>query len=84
MSKEKKSNKMQEFPACRGWLSLKEVEAYTGAGKDAVRSWRDMGLKWARIGGLVRVKKSEVDAFLESYYDREMADIDAIVEKLKV
>ncbi len=52
----------------RVWLSMPQVAAYFGTGREQVRRWIICGrLKAVRIGKLVRISRSEIADFEHRY-----------------
>lgn len=49
------------------WLDLKSAAKYAGVSYNTFIKFRMMGLKVTEIGGIKRVKKSEIDRFLKSH-----------------
>lgn len=49
------------------WLDLKSAAKYAGVSYNTFIKFRKMGLKVTEIDGIKRVKKSEIDRFLEKY-----------------
>lgn len=48
------------------WFDLKDAAKYANVSYNTFIKFRHMGLKVAEIDGVKRVKKSEIDKFLES------------------
>lgn len=49
------------------WLDLKSAAKYADVSYNTFIKFRKMGLKVTEIDGIKRVKKSEIDRFLEKY-----------------
>lgn len=56
-----KMNQQQE------WLDLKSAAKYANVSYNTFIKFRKMGLKVAEIDGVKRVKKSEIDRFLQDH-----------------
>ena len=46
------------------WVSLADGARYAAISEDTMRQWISVGLKHARRGRIIRVRKSDIDAFL--------------------
>ncbi|GIN57938.1 hypothetical protein J8TS2_22570 [Lederbergia ruris] len=49
------------------WLDLKSAAKYANVSYNTFMKFRQMGLKVAEIDGVKRVKKSEIDRFLQEH-----------------
>ena len=58
------------------WFSKKDAGLYAGkASPRTVHSWiHERGLRFAKVGGTVLIKKEWLDAFLENHEDKGQAD----------
>lgn len=50
-----------------GWLQPKRAAAYADVGERTMRRWLAAGLPHSRVGGVVLVKRAELDAWIRSH-----------------
>ncbi len=49
------------------WMRVKEAAIYANVGERTFRTWlSEKGLKHSRPGGLILIKPSDIDAFIEA------------------
>ena len=64
-----------------GWAKIREARQYAGGvSEKTLRSWLKMGLPYSMPGGIILIKHSDIDAFLEQYQVRDHA-VDKILKK---
>ncbi|MEY8462478.1 helix-turn-helix domain-containing protein [Streptococcus merionis] len=51
----------------KGWFSLERAAHYADCSTNTIRKWIKMGLNLYQIDGTKRVKKNELDDFIESH-----------------
>ncbi|MCU0082621.1 helix-turn-helix domain-containing protein [Streptococcus danieliae] len=51
----------------KGWLSLESAAKHADCSSNTIRKWIRMGLNLYQIDGTKRVKKAELDEFIESH-----------------
>ncbi len=51
----------------KGWLSLDRASQYADCSINTIRKWVRMGLNLYQIDGTMRIKRSELDEFIESH-----------------
>lgn len=64
----------------QGWLNINEGSAYAGVSRDTFRIWLDEGLSHIRKGNIVRMKREDIDAFLEKF--RYVNKLDELAKKI--
>ena len=51
-----------------GWAKIREARQYAGGvSEKTLRSWLKMGLPYSMPGGIILIKFSDIDAFLDQY-----------------
>jgi len=50
-----------------GWANGRQACLYAGIGLPTLRRWLDDGLAHSRIGGLLRIKYSDIDEYIRRY-----------------
>jgi excisionase family DNA binding protein len=65
---------MRSYARTEPWMSIQEVAAHVGVGKDSVYRWIEKrGLPARKIGKLWKLKLSEVDAWVGSRRDTSVS-----------
>jgi hypothetical protein len=54
----------REWPA---WLSDKTAADYASCSVSTIKSWRRQGLPYRIVNGLIRIRRVDLDAWLESH-----------------
>ena len=49
------------------WLNGQEACRYAGICPDTLRTWLDSGLVHSRIGSMLRIKTSDIDAYIQRH-----------------
>ena len=64
-----------------GYCKIKDARQYAGGvSEKTLRAWIKMGLPCSMPGGIILIKYSDIDAFLEQYQVRDHA-VDKILKK---
>jgi excisionase family DNA binding protein len=50
-----------------GWANGRQACLYAGIGLPTLRRWLEDGLPHSRIGGLLRIKYSDIDEYIRRY-----------------
>ena len=58
-----------------GWGRVKQVAKYTNVSERTLRFWLKNGLKSSKIGGIVLVKFSDLDEFIEGFQVKSSIDL---------
>jgi excisionase family DNA binding protein len=64
------------------YLSLAELAQYCSVGKKTLNKWLRNGMPYYRVGRLVRVRRSEFDAWMKQFRRGTFQDLDAILEQV--
>jgi len=65
------------------FLSLAELAQYSSVGKKTLRKWIIRGMPIYKVGRLVRVKRSEFDAWMKQFRSgTSKPDLDAILDQV--
>jgi excisionase family DNA binding protein len=68
------------------WLTINEAAKYARVSGRTIRNWMKGGLKYSRIGGLVRIDSIWIDEFLNKHLEDndKGKEIDMIVQEVLV
>ena len=65
------------------WVNVKKAAEYADVSERTMRSWMKEGLKYSKLpSGMVRIKYSAIDEFLNAFQVDERKKIDAIVDEV--
>ncbi len=62
------------------YLKLSQAAAYCGITKRTLRHWLEDGLKSAKVGGVVLVRKAWLDQYIKQYCRELGMDLDKVVD----
>ncbi len=66
-----------------GWASVKKAAKYTDVSERTMRSWMKDGLRYSRLpSGMIRIRYSALDEFIEAYEAGDGRDVDRIVDEI--
>jgi excisionase family DNA binding protein len=68
------------------WLTIHEAAKYAKVSERTIRNWMKGGLKYSRIGGLVRIDSMWIDEYLNKHLEDndKGKKIDMIVQEVLV
>ena len=67
----------------QGWFRVKQAAQYCGISERTLSEWLRMGLRRAKVGGCVLIKREWLDEFIEkSEVESEAARVDKIVNEM--
>lgn len=65
------------------YLTLKDLAAYASVSRNTLKKWQECGMLIYKVGGVLRVKRSEFDAWMRQFrVGTESKDLDAIFEQV--
>ena len=64
------------------YLSLAELAQYCSVGKKTLNKWLGNGMPFYKVGRLVRVNRSEFDAWMKQFRGGTSNDLDAILDQV--
>jgi excisionase family DNA binding protein len=65
------------------YFSLSDLAAYASVSRNTLEKWGDYGLPVYKVGGVLRVKRSEFDAWMRRFrVGTESVDLDSIWDQV--
>jgi excisionase family DNA binding protein len=64
------------------YLTLSDLEIYTGVGKKTLKKWINRGMPVYKVGRLVRVKKGEFDVWMKKFRSGTSEDLDTVWDQI--
>jgi excisionase family DNA binding protein len=65
------------------YLTLKDLAAYASVCRNTLKKWQDCGMPVYQVGGVLRVKRSEFDAWMRQFLiGTESKDLDTIFDQV--
>jgi excisionase family DNA binding protein len=61
------------------YLTLKELAAYASVCVNTLKKWKGCGMPYFEVGGVLRIKRSEFDAWMRQFRSgTESTDLEAV------
>jgi excisionase family DNA binding protein len=65
------------------YFSLSDLAAYASVCRNTLKKWQDCGMPFYQVGGVLRVKRSEFDVWMQQFrVGTEFKDLDTIWDQV--